>query len=67
MTQDEVTNKLKAAAKPNQSAWALSHGLSASYVSDVINGRRDPSKAILDALGLERVPMTYRAKSKTNA
>jgi DNA-binding transcriptional regulator YdaS (Cro superfamily) len=48
-------------AAPNQAAWARSHGISPAYVSDVINGRREPGPAILDALGIERV-VTYRPK-----
>lgn len=45
----------------NQSAWARSRGISPAYVSDVLAGRRDPGKLILDAIGLERV-VTYRRK-----
>lgn len=52
---------LKQATGHSQAAWAKKHGLSPAYVSDVINGRRDPGKAILEALGLERV-VTYRVK-----
>lgn len=39
--------------------WARSKGLAPGYVSDVIHGRKEPGKKILDALGLERV-ITYR-------
>lgn len=38
-----------------QAAWAERHGLSPSYVSDVLNARRDPGDSILRALGLRRV------------
>jgi DNA-binding transcriptional regulator YdaS (Cro superfamily) len=52
-----VFNRLQAACKAagGQAAWAARHGLSASYVSDVLNGRRDPGESILRALGLARV------------
>jgi DNA-binding transcriptional regulator YdaS (Cro superfamily) len=52
-----VFNRLQAACKAagGQQAWAARHGLSASYVSDVLNGRRDPGESILRALGLAKV------------
>lgn len=50
----------------SQLAFARKHDLSPAYISDVITGRRDPSKAILDAAGLERV-VTYRKKGKADA
>lgn len=50
----------------SQLDFARKHGLSPSFVSDVLTGRRDPSKAILDAVGLERV-VTYRRKEKADA
>lgn len=61
LTAEDVVVMLRAKAQPTQLAWAKSKGLVPSYVSDVLNGRRDPSPAILDALGLERV-VTYRRK-----
>lgn len=66
MTQDEVRSILLTSCVPNQGAWAKTKGLAPSYVSDVLNGRRDPSPAILDALGLEKV-VTYRKKTKVPA
>lgn len=47
----------------SQTAWAKKHGVSAAYVSDVLAGRREPGKLILDALGLERVT-SYRRKKE---
>jgi len=38
-----------------QSAFAAKHGLSASYVSDVMNARRDPGASVLAAIGLKKV------------
>lgn len=37
-------------------------GVSESFLSDVLNGRREPTEAILQPLGLERV-VTYRRKT----
>lgn len=39
----------------SQKAYAKRVGLSESYLSDVLNGRRDISPRILKHLGLERV------------
>ena len=38
-----------------QTAFADEHGISTSYVCDVLNARRDPGTKILSALGLKRV------------
>lgn len=46
-----------------QAAWAVAHAVSAAYVSDVLQGRREPGRKILDALGVERV-VGYRKKGK---
>ena len=42
-----------------QKAVAVDLGVSEQYLSDVLNGRREPGEAMLEALGLERV-VTYR-------
>lgn len=39
----------------NQAAFASDNSMSAAYVSDVIRGRRDPGKKVLDLLGLKKV------------
>jgi hypothetical protein len=44
-----------------QKAWAKANGVSAAYVCDVLNGRREPGDGILRPLGLEKV-VTYRRK-----
>lgn len=54
----DVKEALKSVAKPTQAEWARTHGISAAYVSDVIQGRREPGEKILKALGLEKV-VTY--------
>lgn len=45
----------------SQKALAGALGVSESYLSDVILGRREPGDKLLDAMGLERV-VTYRNK-----
>ena len=36
-------------------AWAKARGIGATYVSDVINGRREPGPSFLAALGLRKM------------
>jgi len=62
----EVCRRLSVACKAagSQRAWAEQHGVSAAYVSDVINALRPPGQSVLDALGLVRV-VRYRAKAVT--
>lgn len=43
------------AAAGGQSKWAVAHGISPQYVSDVLNARKDPSDRLLAAIGLRRV------------
>ena len=59
----DAVKALEFEVRGNQSQWAKEHDVSPAYVSDVLAGRRDPGKKILDALGLERV-VTYRPSSK---
>lgn len=56
-TLAEVFGAIRKACRAagSQSAWAASIGISPQYLSDVINCRREPGKAILSALGLRRV------------
>lgn len=55
----DIRRHLVSLARPTQAAWAKDHGISPGYVSDVIQGRREPGKAMLKALGWERV-VIYR-------
>ena len=50
-----------AAEAGTQVALAERLGVSQAYLSDVLNGRRDPGESILGPLGLERV-VIYRRK-----
>ena len=56
-TLAEVFGAIRTACRAagSQSAWAVSIGITPQYLSDVLNCRRDPGKAILSALGLRRV------------
>ena len=38
-----------------QSAWAAKHDIARSVVSDTLAGRREPSEAIINALGFVKV------------
>lgn len=49
-----------------QKEYAASLGVSAAYLSDVLNKRRDPGRRFLDAVGFERV-VTYHQKGGGNA
>jgi len=48
-----------------QSNFARAHGVSTAYVNDVLQGRREPGKKILDALGFEK-QVFYVPKGGTN-
>lgn len=63
-TIDPIAELKRAAASAgSQRKWALRHGLSPQYVTDVLQFRREPGPAILAALGLVRV-VTYHRKGK---
>lgn len=38
-----------------QTAFANQHGVSVAYVSDVMNGRKEPGPALLKAMGVRKV------------
>lgn len=62
---DILTVLAKAVGKAgSQAQWCAEHKVSTAYLSDVLNGRRDPGKKILDALGFEPVTL-YRPKAET--
>ncbi len=61
ITQQDLIALLREQARPHQRDWAEAHKVAASYLSDVLNGRRDPGKSILAALGYERV-ILYKKK-----
>ena len=45
----------------SQKQWADDHGISYAYVSDVLQGKREPGDKVLDALGLVKV-VTYQRR-----
>ena len=65
MTTDEVIARLRGAIarEKSQKAWADANGVSPSYVSDVLQRRRDPGAMILTALGLESFTVYRKANS----
>lgn len=66
MTIDQVKRMIRTqcAKAGGQGQWANQNRLSAAYVSDVLNGRREPAGKLLDALGLERVVTFRKMKSR---
>jgi hypothetical protein len=63
LTHDELIAKLRATTAGNVAAWAEKHGISPSYVGDVLSGRRPPGGKVLAALNVDRV-VKYREKGK---
>lgn len=67
MTVTDVRDMLRRACQKAGSAlaWAKANGFSAPYVSDVLNGRRDPAPRICEALGVV-AEVTYRKRKVNN-
>jgi transcriptional regulator with XRE-family HTH domain len=66
ITANEVIDRLEkliGAAFDHQKDFARANMISESYLSDVLNGRREPGPRILAALGLEKVVL-YRGKQE---
>jgi hypothetical protein len=63
LTQTEVVALLRQRCQQvgSQKNFADANSISAQYVTDVLNRRREPGGAILDALGLRKV-VSYKAK-----
>ena len=57
LTLLDVYARIAAACREagGQKAWAMKHGISASYVSDVLQGKTDPGPLILAPLGLQKI------------
>lgn len=65
LTTEQVRERLRALCVQAGSirAWADAHEVSPAYVSDVLNGLRQPGLKLLRVLGLERTVLrivTYR-------
>ena len=69
MTLDDVLRKLARECDKagGQATWAVSAGMSAAYVSDVLNKRREPGAKVLAALGLEKVVGYRRVRDGSKA
>ena len=70
MTPDQALNYMRKVivstdpAPGNQKRFAEKIGVSDAYISMVLNGRKEPSDALLDAFGLVRTKtVTYRRKA----
>ena len=63
MTQPQLIKKLNKMAEEagSQAALAKQLGISPSYLSDVLNGLRNPGVSLLAPLGLEAV-IEYRSR-----
>jgi hypothetical protein len=65
LTVEAIRKRLRLACKEagSQKLWARANGVSESYVSDVLLGRRMPGKKILAPLGFEKgeAEFTFRA------
>lgn len=59
-----VIDRLRAACAGagGQAAWGRQHGVSVSYVHDVLRGRREPGDTVLRPLGLQRAEATYEPR-----
>ncbi len=64
MSIDEVRVRLakQVAAAGSQRNWARRHGIALGYVCMVLNGKRQPGPAILDALNLVKKAADYAVK-----
>lgn len=64
MTADDVRIILREACRKagTPATWADKHGVSQAYVSDTLNGRREPGPKILRALGLVSAPNYQKAR-----
>lgn len=56
LNSQQVISALRQACKNegSQKAWATKHGLSSSFLTDVLQGRRGLTDRVLAALGLKR-------------
>ena len=60
MGRDDLLTYLRSLiGNGSQLSFAEAIGVSPQYLSEVLNGRRDPGNSILEAIGVERI-VTYR-------
>ena len=61
MTVDRVRAMLVAELKGSTyRRLAEKVGVTPSYLNDIVRGNREPGQTVLEYLGLERMPATYR-------
>jgi transcriptional regulator with XRE-family HTH domain len=62
MTRDHIIAKLlRMKGSRDKKELAIDLGISPQYLGDVLAGKREPGKAILDELGMEK-SISYRTK-----
>lgn len=61
LTTAQVRERLKARMEQvgGATAWGRRHGVSPTYLGDVVHGRREPGAAVLRPLGLVRLEHVY--------
>jgi len=66
MTRDELVKLLQRRVQTagTQAALAKELGITAAYLGDVLNGKREPGPTLLNALGFRRVITYVRAGEK---
>jgi transcriptional regulator with XRE-family HTH domain len=66
MTRDELVKLLQRRVQSagTQAALAKELGITAAYLGDVLNGKREPGPTLLNALGFRRVITYVRAGEK---
>lgn len=66
MNLDTVKNRLnKLIAQLGSQRAAADHlGVSQAHLHDILHDRRKPGPKVLDALGLEQIPVGYRERTR---
>lgn len=61
LTTAQVRARLRAQMKRagSAAAWGRQHRVSPAYLSDIMQGRREPGSAVLRPLGLRRLDPAY--------
>lgn len=63
LTADDVRDRLRIAISAygdqTQLSWARAHGISPTYLSEVLKGSRAPGRRVLEPLGLRESAPTY--------
>lgn len=63
LTAEDVRQRIRAAISAygdqTQLGWAKAHGVSPTYLSEVLTGVRTPGKRVLEPLGLKAAEPTF--------